>query len=131
MEIVFRLPIVDDYNFLLSSWLKSARIQHHEVEDKIYFEAYKARVRMMLATRDTMLAVDPDDPLLILGYINYDDSAVHFLYVKHALRNFGIATQLLSQTNKSFPITVTESSKVLKHYRTKYPGRIVYNPYIV
>lgn len=126
----FRVPTTEDYNFLLSSWLKSARLQHEQVDDAIYFSYYKTLVKTLLATKDTLLAVDPEDESSIIGYVTYDNQAVHYLYVKHALRNFGIAKQLIAVTNLDKPITVTSSSKALRSYQSKHPGLISYNPFL-
>jgi GNAT superfamily N-acetyltransferase len=134
IQISFRPPEVSDYNFILSSWLKSARLQYRDVDDSVYFSAFKTKVRNKLARKDTVLAVDPESPELILGYVNYDSEAIHYLYVKHALRNFGIASQLIAHVQAEqglqFPILVSESSRVLKEYSAKNPDKFIYNPFL-
>jgi hypothetical protein len=130
IKIAYRDPTIQDYNFILSSWLKSARHAFPDLSDQVYYEDYKSKVRNTLASKDTMLAVDPEDTSLILGYLVYSPNhTVHYVYIKHALRNFGIAKKLLQEVAVNNPITATTLTSTAKRYMSKHPGYIVYNPF--
>lgn len=93
----------------LNSWRTSPplrRSSHHEV----WSAAWEERIRSVLDQADTRLimAVAPDNPDRIYGWICYDppeahelDPAlgpvVHFAYVKKPFRRFGIATALIKE----------------------------------
>jgi hypothetical protein len=130
IQILFRTPTVRDYNFLISSWTKSARHAFPDVDDKVYYQDYKSKVRDLLANKDTLLAVDPEDSSIILGFMTYEPNIIHYVYVKHALRGFGIAKQLSTIASSEIPTTVTILTSHAKKYMAKHPGYITYNPFL-
>lgn len=130
IQILFRTPTINDYNFLISAWCKSARHAFPDVDDKVYYQDYKSKVREMLANKDTLLAVDPEDPSIILGFMTYEANTIHYLYVKHALRGFGIAKQLAAIASSHIPTTITTLTSHAKKYMAKHPGHISYNPFL-
>lgn len=69
----------------------------------------------------------PEDPDVILGYsiLSADFQTVHFVYVKSAWRNKGIARSLLPQ----YPTTITHLTKLGKSLMHKFPSA-TFNPFL-
>lgn len=81
-------------NFILDSWLKSfklTRLARHSGGNE-YYPIQQAVIKAILKTTAPKLAVSDGE---FVGYIVADDSCMHYVYVKHAMRRFGVATMLL------------------------------------
>lgn len=101
-EILIRPVEKSDLPFIYNSWLKSYKISliNRYMDDTQYF-AYHHDVFEYILNKSTckcMIAASPSDPQQILGYIVAEHwSAVvlmHWVYVKEAARNVGVARQL-------------------------------------
>lgn len=95
-----------DEPLILSSWLKSAYNLCPAFKDmpkSLYFGLHEPAVKLSLATSDTLLAVDSEDPTHILGYLVYKNypffSVIHYIYVKQQFRGFKIAAHLLEEAD--------------------------------
>jgi GNAT superfamily N-acetyltransferase len=88
-----RGPLPEDANFILSSWLKS----HRDVGDvsamtnPVYFGGYRDECVEKLKRADVTIACSPRDPDCIYGWVCSAPGGVHYIYVKHAYRQRGIA----------------------------------------
>lgn len=127
----FRTPSQKDLNFVLNSWLKSNRNEHQHVTNEVYYTFYKKIIAELLSKADTVIACDPADHNSIWGYIVYEPSTVHYIYVKHALRRFGIANSLMSLMPEFNVLQSTHSSVHARKYHKKYPELVTYNPYLL
>lgn len=132
--IEFREMRSSDIPFLCSSYLKSYRNSNDtkNIRSTIYYKFQKTEFLKLLNRSSVIIAIEPGVDYHIIGYIIYDLelNALHYVYVKHALRNFGVAKKLVTQSQldlNSLSVThVTDSAvRVLSKYRT-----IDYNPYL-
>jgi len=126
-EIDFRRSTAEDTNFILSSWLKSYRSSVPLVSDDIYFEYHKAYVTNLILKSTIIVACDPDYPSSIYGYAVTEPEIVHYVYVKHTLRRFGIATALLESHTK--PFVTSHLSQPAAKILAAHPNAFTYNPY--
>lgn len=88
-------------NLIYATWLRSYQASspatktipreqffsgHHQVLDRIFSRSPEVR-----------LAVLPEDPEVVLGWLVREKSIVHYVYVKPAFRRYGIARALLGE----------------------------------
>ena len=139
MSELYKLRIAnkDDFNFILSTWLKSYRSSRatNNINNDIYYSMLDSKVKHVLNADNTLtlLAVNPEDDTQIYGYtvvqiINVIP-VLHYVYVKHSFRKFGIASHLLNTIEgfNEIPTLITHEPKdvnLLKKYK------LVYNPYL-
>jgi hypothetical protein len=130
-EIIYRDATIDDVNFILSSWLKSYRPSAPLVSDEVYFREHKALVMQLIQRSAVHIACDPSYPLSIYGYAVVEQGAVHYVYVKFALRKFGVARALLKRAGVESPFAVSHLSETGLRILRAHPGAFIYNPYKV
>lgn len=129
-----RPATANDFNFIANSYLKSYRYgpeTKHLISD-IYFDVYKERLNHMIDTSQVLVACSPEDEDQILGYVihgkAHGKSVLHYVYVKHFMRNTKIAKTLLSaaipELGKSMVIC-THTSRNFTEMRDKY--KLIYN----
>lgn len=95
--IAIRHGTGSDYPFVLDSWLKSyshspraAKLGHR------YFSEMEHDARLLLSRSELLLATDTDSTDVLFGWMCLEKPTyLHYVYVKHAARRRGIATELL------------------------------------
>jgi L-amino acid N-acyltransferase YncA len=101
-----------DHPLIYASWLKSQYYGNSwfkQIGRDIFFNGYKQVIAGRLATAKTVVVCLEADPDVVLGYACYspDETTLHYVYVKKAWRQFGIAKELL-------PPTITTVSSLTK-----------------
>lgn len=89
----------DHQNFILDSWLKSyklTRLAKYSARDD-YYPVQQAIIKAILQEATVKMALSDG---AFIGYIVAEDDCLHYLYIKHALRRFGVATKLLGEFPK-------------------------------
>jgi hypothetical protein len=123
----------DDLPFIFSSLLKSHRNNStvSGVSNSIYYDQQHKLVSNLLQNPTSIVIVscDSTDPKTIFGYIvaevAQDAVILHYVYVKHAVRGFGMARALVSEVMTIPHTSVTYTSR---NRNIKDPTW-VYNPY--
>lgn len=132
-DVTFRPPTNEDLNFIVNSWLKSYREAQPAVPNAQYYEGQKRLILDLLSRCDTVLAVDPEAPSHVLGYLCYERGSpdvIHFVYVKFALRRNGLASLLVERAGISLPCIVTHITKPAgMRLFTDMAGQFIYDPY--
>lgn len=129
-----------DDSFIFATWLRSYRHSSQfakRITNEVYFKRHhKVIERILERTGVTALvAVLPDDPTIILGYLIGEQfqhmPVIHFVYVKQAFRNNGIAQALFNEANFS-PDHCAYSHRTyeLDWIEQKFPG-LTYDPYLI
>ena len=136
-QVTFREPTVGDYPFIFSSWLKSYRFSDlpKSVSKTIYFKEHHKIIEDLLSSSTTILACDVIDPNNIFGYITVakinEIFTVHYIYVKHTYRRFGLGRLLLNvfEHNTGGKMVYTHETPIAKKLGVKY--NFEYNPYLM
>lgn len=83
--------------YVAHSWMTSFKNAAcvRGVEDDLYFPWMKQHVAGILKRANCMVAVDPQDSDLVIGYIVYEGNTLHYGYVRHGYRKEGIFKTLL------------------------------------
>lgn len=135
-NIVIRPGIPDDFNFVISTWLKcyrhSSTFTKH-VKSTIFFLWHQRVIKRILSRPQTkvLVACEANDPSLILGYLvceSQDVSVLHFIYVKKAFRKFGIGKELFQVSQSPSDSEFTHHTFDMEWVTQKYPN-LVYNLY--
>lgn len=127
--ISFRALNPLDLNFILVSWLRALRFGNdyfRDGDDRKYYEKYQLFIKELLNQKETFVNVAclTEDPDVILGYAVLAPPKLHWVYIKKAWRNLGLAKKLVEQ----FKIeTVTHLTKAGNAIRKKKGLR--FDPY--
>lgn len=128
----------DDKGFIYQNWIKL----YHEscpinfcIND-IYLPNQNRIIDNLLETANTLIACNPEDPTLLLGFICYefvqDVMVVHWMHIRGNMRFRGLATDILQSlypTAKSDPILVTHNFRTYSELRHKFC--LSYDPYFI
>ena len=117
MNIKTRPGTPEDFNFVLSTWLKS-----YQAHGKIYFKEHQELIKKKLERCKVDIVTTDEDESQIIGYMVHDADCVHYLYIKNLFRNFKIAKKLVSESTATYYSQHTSYSK-------RISGKLVYDPY--
>ncbi len=141
-EVVLRPVKKEDVPFIFNSWLKSYRdaSQVAGVPNTLYYAEQHRIIEEILSNSATrvIIACSPDDHDQMFGYVVYKapladtNLCVHWIYVKHSFRMFGIARMIYdlmtdcSARTFTYSHTTKISAKLVKKF-----SQFVYNPFIL
>lgn len=131
-EIATRNLRAGDEPFIYDSWLKSYYddcIEDGFVRKKLFYKRHQPVVTKLIEKSIIRLAVESEDPDVIIGYIVYEEEpkTVHYCYVKGSFRRFGICKRLLYETNCFEGTYVTHLTRKAKPLQLKMG--FIYSPY--
>jgi hypothetical protein len=130
----------DDVSFIFNSWLKSHRDSPTVagVPNGIYYAAHHAIIERCLKHPQArvLVACNSEDSGQIFGYVVGEQQAgatiLHWLYVKHPFRGFGVARSLEGALlGTSRPETVFYTHRVKQTERLLKNRAYVYHPYLI
>lgn len=135
-----------DFNFVLSTWMKSfyeAILHYCEKSDylkskgcncptapyprsAVFYKSYQEKIKSKFHSGEIMIDVfhSPEDEDQIIGWIAYDKECIHYCYVKQVFRKYGIAKKLIANANKGFT-TYTHHTV----YSRNFNKGLIYDPY--
>ncbi len=103
----------EDESLIFSSWLKSHRDSPtvSGVSNTVYYARFHDLIEAILSAPDTQVTVacSPTDPEQIFGYSVRQGDVLHWVYVKHAFRKYGLG-KVLADTFKIHTTRARESS---------------------
>lgn len=126
-----RPAVESDLNFIYSSWLKSYRYGSDiaKVRNSIFYPEYAKVIDYILFKNDIKInmACKENDAGVVFGYCVSEPGVVHYVFVKQAFGNFGIARSLMI---KAGPIEYsTHRTGVVTRYLEEH--EIDYNPFLL
>jgi len=119
MKIALRPVKPDDKNFIMATWLRGLYYSSwmQNIEKKSFFDNYPKVIEHILGKATVTCAVLEDDPDVILGYIVAQQTALHYLFVKSAFRNLGIAKKLLGNNEITHVSCITDIGNPIRQKR--------------
>ena len=118
-----------DFNFIVSTFMKSYQPNTRLTHD-VYYRFQRRQIINILNNSITIIACSEESPETIFGYIIYDvlvdiepTPVVHWIYVKSALRGFGVSKLLTKHLDQSKIYYTHKNKSKLKELWT-------YNPYL-
>lgn len=103
--IDFRDAMKDDTAFIFSTWLRGLKFGnswYRLINAKVYYYVYHKIIEAIIAKPTTFVKIAclKEDPSVILGYSVYEKDRLHWVHVKKAWRNIGLAKDLVPQDIK-------------------------------
>lgn len=122
-----------DKNFVLATFLRGLYYGDSwfsMIPKPIFMANYKHVAVALVNSPKTVIKIAclKEDPDVILGYsmLSSDYQTIHWVFVKAAWRNKGIAKALLPQ----YPIAITHLSRLGVILKSKFPNA-VFNPFAI
>lgn len=109
-----------DTSFIYSTWLKGVRwgnSEYTKIPEHYFFKTYQKIVEeiMQRPNLQLKLACFKDDPEVILAYIAFEGSTLHWAFTKPAWRKMGLYTLIAPKDfNK-----VTHATAMTRHFLPK------------
>ncbi|HEX9052278.1 MAG TPA: GNAT family N-acetyltransferase [Anaeromyxobacter sp.] len=105
--VVIRHAEPSDVAVVSETWLESYRNDSpwaHRLTDRVFFAHHQPAVAELLSRSCALVACDPQDERVVYGAVVWEPltpegPALHWVYVRKALRRFGIARRLLAATD--------------------------------
>lgn len=140
-EVRIRPATKRDIPFITSGWLEGFREAPmvRGVPNNLYYY-YHHKILERLLPRSTVLVMcnaEDDDQLMGFCCAEVMDKCLvlHYIYVKHAFRNLGVAKQfikLLQTTEKTAAVQYTAKTPAIFPLELKMKNQgMVYNPYLL
>lgn len=103
LALTIRPAEPDDVAFIVGTWIEGYRRGSpwaHRLTNHVFFRHHQPVIALLLARSLSIVACDPGDPRVIYGDLVYEPAtpegpAVHWAYVKKAMRRLGVARRLL------------------------------------
>ena len=129
-------PMEDgDWNFIFVTWSKSYRDNFHWLKDTEYNEIAAKLIWHHRGRKDASfwVATDPDDDSHIIGWLCSSPGAVHYVYVRAAMRRAGVCLRLLCRANPDMAkdasrVTVTYWTRALEAIDRQHPLVLLFRP---
>jgi hypothetical protein len=136
LPISIRPAAEADIPFIFSSWLKSYRSSRFAqgITNTVFFGEHHKVLEQLFKTANVLIICDQKNSTDIYGYICAEiiDNifVVHYMYIKHTYRLFGLAKIMMEQFNHSKDSTgiCTHLTRVGEKVAAKY--NLVYSPYL-
>lgn len=139
-KVLVRQMVDGDFNFIINSWLRSYADGSHfckRIRNDVFYKYHHIAVTRMLSrpASKVLVACDPVDPSVILGYLSFDlfegKPLVNYIYVKSAFRRLGVASSLVTSAGIDLNMAVfSHWTKPTDALVKKFPG-LTYNPYLI
>lgn len=132
LPITYREGKASDYAHIVITWTQSALASNFAagIKKNTFIDHHKKIVQRTVETQKILIACDPTDPDLIIGYVVYSASearpVIHYVHVKVRFRGFGIGTELLNRVSPS-SFTATHKTWPARKLRRK---DFDYNPFL-
>jgi hypothetical protein len=125
-----RSPTAEDCPFIFATWLRGLRYGNELfglIESDIYFEKYHEIIQKILTSPGVQVSIAclKDQPDVILGYSVFTGNRLHWVHVKSAWRNIGIARELVPSNTKLVSHVTKVGASILKAHPS-----VRFNPFI-
>lgn len=121
MQVDIRDGTADDHNFVLATMLRAVKYgsdYFRAMDREIYFSRFGVYISTLFKAPGRLKVAcmpgETGDDGLILGYALLQGEVLHFVYVKSAFRNQGIAAQLLAGENIKKVSSMTAVGEALR-----------------
>lgn len=112
----------EDLGFVYSTWLKSLYFGNswfHQIDKVIFFKKYAKVIDDIIRCSSVDVACFVDQPDVIIGYCVHFGPTLHWIYVKKAWRQIGIASLLIPEKITTIS-HMTKIGKQLKKEEWKF-----------
>lgn len=97
-----------DEEFIFDSWLRCYRKSpDSHLPDEVFFPLYRGIIKHLMVHSKVEVLCIPENEDAILGYIVYDPSVVHWIYIKRDFRGQGLGKLLIDRAGPNPVLTFT------------------------
>ena len=135
-KIKIRPMTEGDFNFVISSWLKSYKYSGTAVRrmiDRVYYDAYEPIVKSLIKRSDVYIACLRSDPDAIVGYLAIerveDHDIIHYCNIRDIWQKMGIASYLIEAAQPQNMTYFTHWTSPIQSLIHKIP--YVYQPFLI
>lgn len=136
LPVRVRAAAPTDVSFIFSSWLKSFRASSFtkNMSNTVFYSEHHKVIEDILKTSTVLIACNEKEPQDIYAYIVAERidgiMVLHYVYVKHTYRQFGLAKMLWQQfdQNSGQAGICTHMTRIGERLALKY--NLVYSPYL-
>lgn len=142
---IFRPYVKDDIHFIQNSWansyFKGASYNIYLSAEEFNASHRPIREAFFIQPNATaIICAAKEDPSLVIGWIalekppKADAIIVHYIYVKQAFKDMGIATELLNKANKAKYLLFTHLTEKVERIMRRNPekyGTFFYAPHLI
>lgn len=137
LPIRLRLANDEDIPFIFNSWLKSYRNSYFakNISNTIFYSEHHKLLEKVINQSKIVVACKEDEPDQIYGWICAGKTegifTLHYIYVKHPFRSFGVGKALLNafEHDTESAAVYTHHTKVAEKLAAKY--NMIYHPYVI
>lgn len=125
-----RSALGSDLNFIFDTFRESMRMDSslgRSCKASIFKREFNRVIDHLLEKAKTTIACMVEDENVILGYLIWEPSIIHYCFVKRAFRGMGIAKELVQSSNLSSDIQCAFKTRSSKEIFNKYPS-LIHNP---
>lgn len=125
-NIHIRRSVPADGAFVFATWLKSLYYGNswfREIEKEHFMTVYRTVISKLVRESVVEVACLSDDPNVLIGYMVHSGPTLHYIYVKKAWRQFGVAKLLVG--DKKFHTT-----SHLTNLGLKLKKDLAFNPFL-
>ncbi len=137
LPIRLRSANEEDIPFIFNSWLKSYRNSYFAkaVTNTVFYTEHHKLLEKIIENNQVVIACKNDEPDQIYGWICAGKTdgifTLHYVYVKHPFRGFGVGKQLLNvfDHDPAFAGIYTHHTKTAERLAPKF--NMIYHPYVI
>lgn len=100
MKLKLRPAQDADINFVLSTWIRGfyyGNAYMKLVDKDAYYRHYPETIKSIISNSQVLVACFEDDEDIAIGYCVFQNTTLHWLYVKSAFRGRGVGKSLLPE----------------------------------
>lgn len=126
--------LASDLNMILNNWMTRNRRHYEFLPDRVYYVGMQKLIGALATEGNVVIAHNPEDINDVLGWIVYaptegtDAVLVHYTYVKHRFRRYGLGKRLLQAIGFKDETALVSSHKWDAPKATKKKYNYFYNP---
>lgn len=134
-EIYIREAETKDLSFIKNSWEKSFEKVMHAVPRESYHRGQQKLMNRLISKSFCYVSCSHEDLNQIFGWMLFekikDIGILHYIYVKHPYRRYGIGSALyqMLERDKAYPCIASHRTLYLDHIKDKW--NVTFNPYIL
>jgi GNAT superfamily N-acetyltransferase len=125
-KIGIRPAHVDDLGYVIDTMGRSLRPEYPDMRTSDFAGWIRARIsRVLDAGAEILIAHDGEAPELIRGYVVFDPTVLHYLFIRAEFRGEGLGRRLLEATGLKGELVCTHLTAAGRRYKASHNMRFV------
>lgn len=134
IPLSFRVSSEKDLAFIYHNWLGSYRF-NNTIHPQVFFFEHRRVLDRLIRKSQSLILCNPEDPDHIYGFAFYEldplNSIIHYIYVKPAYRNLGMAKKLIEMMGLDLDKRILCSHLTPISRKLRKQLNALFNPYLL